>query len=160
MFKTKNPNEAKEMSKVDKIAEVIAEVVQKLPQLTAFEVSALHKQRVFNRGENPQGQQIQYKSEYYKKKRQQAGRQTNYIDFEFEGKLRRSLKVGEEASGQIVYGVDDSMNENVSNKDLLSYINNRFDDFMIVSEDEKNKAIETAQRFFKDNVIKGINEIR
>jgi signal peptidase I len=148
------------MSKVDKIAEVIAEVVQKLPQLTAFEAFGLIDQRVFTRGIGTKGEVLQYKSDYYKKKRRDMSRQTNYVDFELTSKLRKSLGVGVDSKGDIVFGVDGTSNDNISNAELLEIINKKFDNFITISEDEKTKILETAQRFFKDNVIKGINEIR
>jgi len=148
------------MKVIDKIAEAVAQVVQRLPEITAFEVSAMHKQRVFNRGEGSQGERLNYKSEYWKDRRKAKGRQVDYVDFEFEGTLRRSLKVGLDDKDQTAYGVDTSQNTNISNQKLLNAINDRFDNFMAVSDEEIKKAEETAQRYATETIIKAINEIR
>jgi hypothetical protein len=118
----------------------------------------LHQQRIFTRATGINGEQLQYKSEYYKKKRADANRQINNIDFEFLGNLRRSLKVGLDGEN-VVYGVDESQNKNISNENLLNVINDKYNNFMGISENEKEQAIKTAQRFFKETVIRKLNEI-
>jgi uncharacterized protein YggU (UPF0235/DUF167 family) len=148
------------MNKVDKIAEIVAEVAQMLPQLAAFEVQADLKQRVFNRGSGANGEVLNYKSEYYKNFRKSKGRQTDYIDFELTGKLRNSLVVGLDDKDDVAFGVNGSQNNGKSNEVLLKEINQRFDNFITVTEEERKKAVETAQRFFIERVTKQINEIR
>jgi hypothetical protein len=147
------------MSKeIDNIITAVTETLQMLPLITSKEVEAMHKQRVFNRATGANGEQLQYKSTYYKSKREAKGRQTNNIDFEFEGVLRRSLKVGLDGEN-VVYGVDSSKNKNISNEKLLNVINDKYNNFMGISENEKEQAIKTAQRFFKETVIRKLNEV-
>jgi hypothetical protein len=145
------------MSKVDKIAEIVAEVAQMLPQLAAFEVQGMIKQRVFTRGIGANGEKLQYKSKYYRKS---VNRQNEYIDFQVTGKLKDSLVVGLDDKDDVAFGVNASQDKSISNKELLEIINEKFDNFITVTEEERKKAVETAQRFFIERVTKQINEIR
>ena len=149
------------MKVANKIALKVVEVAEKLPTLAAFQMSAVHKRRIFNEGKDESGSQRQYKSEYYKAKRRSEGRQADYIDFEVSGQLRRALSVGD-ANGSIAYGVNDSQRSDakINNAELFEAQNKKHPNFITVSDADKDEVVQAQLRFFKTEVIKAINEIR
>ena len=146
------------MSKINKIADILVQNLEQLQEVASFEIMGMHKQRVFNDATGSKGEQLQYKSEYYKRKREREGRQTNNIDFEMTGKLRNALKVGFQ-NDNIVYGVDGSQRDKISNQELLKFINERFDDFMLVSDEEIKTTLEKVQDFFKKRAIQSLKNL-
>jgi hypothetical protein len=73
--------------------------VPPIPDFSDAMLSALNagmgkmKFRIFNKGEDAEGDSLGRYTKQYGKKRETAGRQTGYKDLEFEGSLRRSIEV-------------------------------------------------------------------
>ena len=146
------------MSKINRIADILVQNLEQLQEVASFEIMGLHKQRVFNDATGSKGEQLQYKSDYWKKKREREGRQTNNVDFEMTSKLRNALKVGFQKD-DIVYGVDGSQRDKISNQELLKFINEVFDDFMVVSDEEIKITLEKVQDFFKKRAIQSLKNL-
>lgn len=64
------------------------------------------KQRIFNRGLNASESPIgAYKSKWWKKKRDERGNQTGFVDLEFTGDLRNSIQVVQENNSEVVLAI-------------------------------------------------------
>ena len=66
-------------------------------------LEAEHKTRIFNEGQATTEQPIGKYSAKYAAKRRAAGKQTAYVDLEFNSNLRRNIQVGK-SQGRNVYG--------------------------------------------------------
>lgn len=73
----------------------IREIVDQSQQVALQDALGQMLQRIFNRGEDAQGNIIgPYSSETYKQLRESRGLQTTKIDFQFNGDLFRSIDIG------------------------------------------------------------------
>lgn len=64
------------------------------------------KQRIFNRGLNSSESPIgEYKSKWWKKKRDERGNQIGFVDLEFTGDLRNSIQVVQENNSEVVLAI-------------------------------------------------------
>jgi hypothetical protein len=64
------------------------------------------KQRIFNKGLNSAETPIgQYKSKWWKKKREKKGNQIGFVDLEFTSDLRNSIQVVQENDSEVVLAV-------------------------------------------------------
>jgi len=98
--------------------------------------------RIFNEGKRSDGASIgQYKVGPYKNKRENAGRQTNFIDFQFSGDLFYSIQVGN-LNGKPAVGI-------ISQKeaDISESLEKRFGTVFQASDEERQIALETARDF-------------
>jgi len=96
------------MSEFDEkfIAEVTSAIVN---GTNDFEIAALsslqgsYLQRIHNDRKATDGSSLgRYRSEQYKKKRRERGRQTEEKDLEFHGDLRRSVKIGKSRNNNVM----------------------------------------------------------
>lgn len=149
------------MIKGQEMEKIIAEEIKKLPLFSSFEVMALYKQRVYNRQEGADGQQLQYTSERYKRFRESEGRQVQNIDFELTGQLRNSQKVGIDDQNVTVFGVEASTRDdaNINNSELFVALNEKYNGYLNVSEKEKEIVLEKTQQRFKQEIVKKLNEL-
>lgn len=73
------------------------------------------KQRIFNRGLASNNSPIgDYKSKFWKKKRDERGNQIGYVDLEFSGDLRNSIQVVEEGKESVVLAIISDLEYNKS----------------------------------------------
>lgn len=73
------------------------------------------KQRIFNRGLASNNSSIgDYKSKFWKKKRDERGNQIGYVDLEFSGDLRNSIQVVEEGKESVVLAIISDLEYNKS----------------------------------------------
>jgi hypothetical protein len=94
--------------------------------LSGKRLEGIMKNRIFNKGIDSSGSKIgKYKSKKWIKKRSESGRQTDFVDLQFEGNLFRSFKTvrdGEEVVLAIVNN-DDALkafgNEERRNKKIF-----------------------------------------
>lgn len=56
-------------------------------QLASYSCVAAISERAFTRGENEKGEKFQYKSEWYKQEREEKGRRTDFVNWQFYGDL-------------------------------------------------------------------------
>lgn len=56
-------------------------------QLASYSCVAAISERAFTDGENENGQKFQYKSEWYKQEREEKGRRTDFVNWQFYGDL-------------------------------------------------------------------------
>lgn len=149
------------MIKGKEMEKIITEELKKLPLASAFQVSALYKQRVYNNQEGADGQKLSYTSERYKKFRQEQGRQIQNIDFELTRQFRNSQKVGIDQDNLPVFGVVASARDDgdVNNAELFNILNEKYDGYLNVSEREKEKVLKDVQERFKQEVVKKLDEL-
>lgn len=73
------------------------------------------KQRIFNRGLASNNSSIgDYKSKFWKKKRDERGNQIGYVDLEFSGDLRNSIQVVKEGNESVVLAIISDLEYNKS----------------------------------------------
>jgi len=114
--------------------------------------------RVFQKGESTTGQIGQY-SETSKKIREAKGLQTAYVDLEFSGELRKSIKTGQ-SKGETVYGIeeityiDGQTTVEVANKNRERFGQN----ILEVSDEEINEAFDGAIQAVSKDIDRAIEK--
>ena len=134
--------------KLEKVAKELPKIFEGMDVVCASGVKASHRKRLDNG--NPKKE---YKSSAYKKIRANKGRQTGYIDMQLSGEFVRSMKVGTEG-GYVVYGVQNvSVGKTNTSTIYDGQINrNGHEDLLSINREDANKGIESATRYFTDQI--------
>ena len=111
-------------------------------------------ERAFNNGQNQQGQTFQYKSDWYKRKREKRGFETGFVDWTFEGDLKSDFANAPKGSGKAeVIKVD--RNEYVTgfvrdiNKKKYEGLSRYFGDFLEPNQKEEALFYSTVEFEFE-----------
>ena len=100
-------------SELDDALRKLVREIEKNPQdlvlRGAKEAEGILKERVFNKGKTKSGQSfVKYKTESWKKKRSEAGRQVAHKDLQMTGDLAKSIKTGRRGKKNAVVEFDNT----------------------------------------------------
>jgi len=115
-------------------------------QLAVYSTVALVSKRVFTDGRNKEGNQFQYKSKWYKQKREKRGFETAFVNWTYEGELKSDYENYPKGQGATALKV--SVNEYESalvrqiDVDKYSGLSKRFGEFLEVNDEEERKFYE------------------
>lgn len=144
----KTPKEISEA--VDRSIPQIQKALQGYSYLVVSDVEGAMKQRIFNQGKTEEETSIgKYKEGYYKRKREKFGRQTEYVDLEFKGDLRRSIVKGTK-NGKIVIGFN-----NDNSAEIAEGLEERYNTTIFAaSEQEAKNAAAIGEKYMIDQLTK------
>lgn len=131
----------------------IVDIVEQSQQVVLQETLGQMLQRIFNRGEDAEGNIIgPYSSEAYKQLREDRGLQTTKIDLQFSGDLFRSIDIG--TSNNIpVIGITNSKSADISvYQEIAKGTGSVPRKIFTPSEQEKDQAVRVATDFIIENL--------
>lgn len=121
-------------------------------QLAAYSTAAAISERVFTDGFNKEGRQFQYKSEWYKQKREKRGFETRFIDWTYEGDLKSDYENAPKGSGQPATAVRINVNEYQSklvrpiNQKKYEGLSVRFGEFLQANKKEEDLFFDVVNK--------------
>jgi len=140
---------------IDLAAKKLAIVFQDANFVVCNEIYGQMLGRVFTRGENSYNERIGgYISPQYMKKRRNAGRQVGYVDAEFTGHLRHSIKAGRDDQKSVVGIIASEDKTGVTAAEKSKLLEKRYGQIFIPSDQEKIIARNIMQKFIADELQK------
>lgn len=138
-------------AKIEKSIPQIQKAVQGYEILVISDVEGSIKSRIFNKGEAQKGKIGKYKEGKYKKKREAAGRQTDYVDLQFTGELNRSIVKGIKGGKQVI-----GFNNEDSGKiaEFLEGSDHYNKPIFAPNEEEMKEAIKTGETYMIQQLSK------
>jgi len=145
------------MLKIDSLKAEIPGIIKGAEEVAVQRAWAEMLRRIFNEGKDSGEESLGRYSLSWSKVRAKAGRQTNYKDLEFTGKLRRSIIIGE-SNGSVVIGILKQSYKNKSDtvkvSESLEAMNKK--DIFKLTNDEIEAAKEAGSNFFIREIMKRI----
>lgn len=112
------PEELKK--KLGQVAALVQGASREFLLLGGKDLEGRMKSRIFNKGQNSQGQAIgEYKSKYWIKKRKEGGRQVKKVDLENTGELRKSIQVVEDGKDVVLAIINDTDWDKAQGQELI-----------------------------------------
>jgi hypothetical protein len=135
--------------KIEKSIPNIEKALQGYEVLVISDIEGAIKSRIFNKGESQKGKIGKYKNGKYKQKREDAGRQTDYVDLQFTGELNRSIQKGIKGDKQVVGFNNDGAAE------IAEHLEEKYNKVIFApSSDELKDAIKTGETYMVQQLTK------
>ena len=129
-------------NKIEKSIPNIEKALQGYEILVVSDIEGSIKSRIFNKGDAQKGKIGKYKKGKYKQKREEAGRQTDYVDLQFTGELNRSIQKGIKGGKQVVGFNNDGSAE------IAEHLEDKYNKVIFSpNNDELNDAIKTGETY-------------